>query len=294
MSKYKINPTLLNNFLFTESRCNSLHSKLNTQTFALHSFFLDCYKRRHISNELHDILVEYDTNQLVNLVNHATLQGLASEIIQSNIDLIKNLQSLESELKLVKQTFYEQLNKTFYLDSLAAAKGNEFEALIEARTQNKDWNSLSIKCFTEPAYNLDKFKQVVDSLASIVRGGKWQVKVEGLLTCPETTNTYLLNGKLDILMPTQDDVIYDIKYTGKKTAAKFEFSTQHRLYMLCVGAQKFSYLISDGSDWWREDYRRHPEYDKKFLLNSINRMFAFIYESPEMIQALEKHWLLNN
>jgi hypothetical protein len=53
------------------------------------------------------------------------------------------------------------------------------------------------------------------------------------------------------------DTIYDIKFTSNYELGKFYNSSQHRIYLYCLGLPKFQYLISDGKEYWTEDYHNH-------------------------------------
>lgn len=64
----------------------------------------------------------------------------------------------------------------------------------------------------------------------------------------------LLYGRLDCLKAGE---IIDIKFTKNYDAGKFFSSTQHPVYLEMIPeAQRFSYLVSNGSDVWTETYRR--------------------------------------
>lgn len=186
--------------------------------------------------------------------------------------------------------FIKQLDKTFVLNTEAGHRGNELESLIEARTRDVAFADLSIKHLAH--LNRSLLERNIDEIANIVRGGSWQVKVEKVIQDDLTGDTYLLNGKVDVFSNTSS-LIYDIKYTEKRKLYKFENSLQHRLYMLCADVSQFSYLISNGVDWWREDYRRNLLMDTTFILNSIRGMRSWINERPEAQQAFEKHWSLS-
>ena len=67
----------------------------------------------------------------------------------------------------------------------------------------------------------------------------------------------LLYGRLDCLKAGE---IIDIKFTKNYDAGKFFSSTQHPVYLEMIPeAQRFSYLVSNGSDVWTETYRREEE-----------------------------------
>ena len=183
--------------------------------------------------------------------------------------------------------FLGQLRKEKFPSNPALDKGNEFEALIEKVTQGQKIEDLVVKQFPEDEFKRETLNSVINSIAAIVRGGTWQERVKSTLTLKQGGDSYLLYGRVDNMKPS---IIYDIKYTGRKQLNKFSSSTQHRLYMECTGIQKFSYLISDGKDWWREDYNRSV-HDKEFLETIINEMRTWIAKNEEADKAFNTKWL---
>lgn len=90
------------------------------------------------------------------------------------------------------------------------------------------------------------------NIASIVGGGilqykaRKEIEVSGL--------SIILNGRLDAL---KAGGIYDIKFSSHYERGKYFNSTQHPVYMeLVPTAQSFTYLVSNGADVWKEQYRR--------------------------------------
>lgn len=169
----------------------------------------------------------------------------------------------------------------------AAAKGNEFEALIEGVTKGGNVEEAPIKEFPEEEFKRKDLFSVINSIAAIVKGGTWQERVRGTLAFEEDEDSYLLYGRMDTSKP---NIIYDIKYTGRRKLNKFASSTQHRLYMYCTGVEKFSYLISDGKDWWREDYFKSV-HDKEFLGSIIKEFRAWLSTNEEADKAFKDKWL---
>lgn len=89
-------------------------------------------------------------------------------------------------------------------------------------------------------------------IADIVAGGLLQVK------CGKTIQINGMNiflyGRLDAL---KAGIIYDIKLSKGYERGKFYESTQHPMYFeLVPDAYSFSYLVSDGRNFWTETYRR--------------------------------------
>lgn len=183
--------------------------------------------------------------------------------------------------------FISQLKKEGSITNPALEKGKEFEALIEKVTLGFKIEDLEIKHFAEPEFKRETLDSVIKSIAAVVSGGRWQDKVKGEVQFDQMGDTYLLYGRVDNMKPS---IIYDIKYTGRKQLNKFSSSTQHRLYMECTGIQKFSYLISNGKDWWREDYFKSM-HDREFLGTIIKEMRAWISKRKDAEEAFEVKWL---
>ena len=194
--------------------------------------------------------------------------------------------SKEADRAEQETRFIGTLQKLQFESTLPILKGNELEQLIEARNRGVPFQSLQIKALQD--IDIALLEDVVESLAAFTKGGSWQVKVGKDLYCPDTQTLYHVYGKVDVIFPS--DTIFDIKYTGKKRLYKFATSSQHRLYMDCADIDKFSYLISDGSSWWREDYSRNKGMDHLFLLNTIKAMRIWINEREEAKLAFDKHW----
>ena len=121
----------------------------------------------------------------------------------------------------------------------AMQKGIDFENLVTAIIQgNGDQN--------------DKWYDAAKKVADRVQGGVLQyrarkeIQVRGL--------TLVLYGRLDCLKAGE---IIDIKFSGNYDVGKYFDSTQHPTYFKLVPeAQKFTYLVSNGSAVWPETYRR--------------------------------------
>ena len=89
-------------------------------------------------------------------------------------------------------------------------------------------------------------------IADRCRGGILQYKASRRITVGETD--LLLYGRLDCLRSGE---IIDIKFSKRYERGKYEDSTQHPVYMeLIPEAEKFTYLVSNGSEVWSEQYRR--------------------------------------
>ena len=138
-----------------------------------------------------------------------------------------------------EQDFLRYLRKVPSVTTDAMQKGIDFENLVMAICAGEDKAD-------------HKWYECANEIAQVVNGGQFQLTAQkdidgcGL--------PILLYGKLDCL---KAGIIYDIKFTGKYEAGKFYSSPQHHVYMDIVPeAQKFIYLVSNGSRVWEETYRR--------------------------------------
>jgi len=119
-------------------------------------------------------------------------------------------------------------------------------------------------------------------IAGIIRGGILQYGAKQQVRIGD--RDVMLYGRLDAL---KGGVIYDIKYTGHYEAGKYFDSTQHPMYLRLVPeARQFSYLVSNGKDFWQETYRRDETAD-------IDRIVANFYSWLD-VQGLDElyrqHW----
>lgn len=94
--------------------------------------------------------------------------------------------------------------------------------------------------------------EAAKKIADRCRGGLLQYKVSRRIQVDGTD--LLLYGRLDCLRCGE---IIDIKFSRRYERGKYEDSTQHPVYMeLVPEAEKFTYLVSNGSEVWTEQYRR--------------------------------------
>lgn len=119
-------------------------------------------------------------------------------------------------------------------------------------------------------------------VAGIIRQGQLQhvatkrVTVDGM--------KLLLYGRLDAL---KAGCIYDIKFSKSYDRGKYISSTQHPMYMeLVPAAESFTYLVSNGTDVWTEQYRR----DEIPSIYPIISDFMRWLESAGLMSLYKKHW----
>lgn len=135
--------------------------------------------------------------------------------------------------------FMAALNRVPIPANEAMQKGIDFEDLVTDIVMGRgDANS--------------NWYQAASQVASVVKGGLLQFKARKQIVAKGMP--ILLYGRLDAL---KAGIVYDIKFSGSYDAGKYIDSTQHPTYLeLVPEAQKFTYLVSNGSYVWPETYRR--------------------------------------
>ena len=94
----------------------------------------------------------------------------------------------------------------------------------------------------------------------------------------------LLKGRLDAL---RGGSIYDIKFSKNYTRGKYQDSTQHPMYFRLVdGAMYFTYIISNGTEVWTEQYG----FDEAENLNLIIEYFLDWLEEHRLIETYKNCW----
>jgi hypothetical protein len=129
---------------------------------------------------------------------------------------------------------------------------------------------------------------ICDAIVKIVKGGIWQQ------TCKKDLQVgnqeFLVYGKMDIV---KEDTVYDIKFTSNYELGKFLNSAQHLIYLYCTGLPKFQYLISDGKDYWIEDYYNHANIENK-IKSKISDFLGYLENDMEAKKLFETKWGAKN
>lgn len=146
-----------------------------------------------------------------------------------------------------RQEFLDSLAKVKMEPTDLMKKGIEFENEIRKIAETCD--RYDLEYMTEVYKEVNERDDPELEIARIVRGGLWQVSCQKELQIE--TDCFLLYGRCDVI---KEDTIYDIKFTQNYEVGKYCPSSQHLIYMYCTGLSKFTYLVSDGKDWWPEDY----------------------------------------
>lgn len=124
--------------------------------------------------------------------------------------------------------------------------------------------------------------EAAQKVATYARGGQLQhiatkhIMFDGI--------ELLLYGRLDVL---KAGGIYDIKFSKNYDRGKYIDSTQHPMYMeLVPNAETFTYLVSNGTDVWTEQYRR----DETRSIFPIIRDFLHWLEATGNMDTYKQFW----
>ena len=196
--------------------------------------------------------------------------------------------------------FLKTLSRERFEPNKAMQKGIDFEYLVEktCNWENADWvNLLQMKCQKLKSLEIfthgDAVKFVQDNpsyiksielIGNIVKGSIWQQSIKKELTIGN--QEFLLYGRTDAI---KRDTIYDIKFTSNYELGKFIDSSQHRIYLYCLGLPKFQYLISDGKEYWTEDYHNHEGIEDE-LKGMISDFMGYLENDKEAKEMFLTEW----
>jgi len=167
--------------------------------------------------------------------------------------------------------FLKTLSRERFEPNEAMQKGIDFEKAVELTTK--------FERIIESQYD-----SIVCDLADIVKGGLWQQSVKKEITVGN--QEFLLYGRTDVI---KRDTVYDIKFTGNYELGKFLDSSQHLIYLYCSGLPNFSYLISDGKDWWKEDYHNHEGVEDQ-IKSKIADFMSYLENDLEAKEMIINKW----
>tara|TARA_R110000787_G_C13409210_1_gene444038 strand:- start:505 stop:1158 length:654 start_codon:yes stop_codon:yes gene_type:complete len=182
--------------------------------------------------------------------------------------------------------FLKTLSRERFKPNEAMQKGIDFEDDINKVCQNK-YLFYDFGCKDENEKGLEKilqYEEIISNIAKIVKNGLWQE------SCKKDMNfgnfDIILYGRCDVI---KADTIYDIKYTGNYDIGKFQNSIQHLIYMYCLDLPKFAYLISNGKDWWREDYINCSKIEDN-IRSKVNNFFEYLKTDKEAKRIFHNNW----
>lgn len=175
----------------------------------------------------------------------------------------------------------------------AMQKGIDFENLVadiladKVRPEFVTDGTINTSSYSGEVMGYDKYPKwyyAAKKVANIIRGG--------LLQVPESKTVeiggmqILLYGRLDAL---KAGTVYDIKFSGSYDRGKYFDSTQHPMYMeLVPDAERFCYIISNGTDVWTEEYRRE-EIPIPILATAAD--FLDWLKSMDLMPLFKERWL---
>lgn len=185
---------------------------------------------------------------------------------------------LSDESKDARQKFLNTLDKVRTETTLAQQKGIDFESNIEKCCDFPDPYAMF------PVGGATPYDDCIIAIANIVKGGLWQQSVKKDLRIGN--QDFILYGRTDVI---KRDTIYDIKFTSNYELGKFLDSSQHLIYLYCSGLPKFSYLISDGKDWWREDYYNDGNTENR-IKSMISDFLGYLENDKEAKEIFFSKW----
>ena len=155
----------------------------------------------------------------------------------------------------------------------AMQRGIDFEDLVTAIVRNDPVGMQNHPEWFDPA----------KIIADTVRGGLLQYRARKKIRVGGMN--ILLYGRLDVL---KAGIIYDVKFSSGYEVGKFFDSTQHPAYLEMIPeAEKFVYLVSNGKEVFREQYRRD---EVPPITTTIQNFIDWLNDSGLMPVYMEK-WL---
>lgn len=171
--------------------------------------------------------------------------------------------------------FLKTLSREKFEPNEAMQRGIDFENDINQLTNNL------------PSTFNDKSQEYIScvvNIANIVNSGLWQQTCKKELKIGN--QEFLLYGRTDVI---KRDTIYDIKFTSNYELGKFYNSSQHLIYLYCLGLPKFQYLISDGKEYWTEDYHNHEGIEDE-LRGMISDFMEYLENDKEAKEMFLAKW----
>lgn len=133
-----------------------------------------------------------------------------------------------------------------------------------------------------------KWEQGIQTVAAIIKGAPTQVRTQREIEVCGTE--FLLYGVLDAI---KAGVIYDVKFSNKRFGSaelmgKYTDSPQHPAYLYMEPeAYKFEYLVSDGTDLYRESYDRNSTRP----IAEIIEEFITSIKGTGLLDLYKEHWV---
>lgn len=166
-----------------------------------------------------------------------------------------------------------------FLNTLHRRKSRQTKAMLDGIRFE---NLVTEYCKGNPPEDGHKWEDGVKGVGDIVKNGAFQVKMARNVTVNGVQ--FVLYGIFDVLKCGE---ILDIKFSKTYSYGKYLDSPQHPMYLaLCPEANKFTYIISDGKDVFREPYRREntPPIEKE-----IAEFMQFLDER-NLVKVYTENW----
>ncbi len=177
--------------------------------------------------------------------------------------------------------FLKTLSREKFEPNEDMAKGLKFEKDIELNCKKMSDNGEEFSLLVD---GYTKYERIVQNLSNIVLGGLWQQSCKKDLRVGN--QEFLLYGKCDVV---KRDTIYDIKFISNYELGKFIDSSQHLIYLYCLDLPKFQYLVSDGNDYWVEDYYNHAGIENE-IKSKISDFMGYLENDQEAKQIYFSKW----
>lgn len=171
-----------------------------------------------------------------------------------------------------RKEFLQTLSRAKFEPTAAMQKGIDFE------------NRVKEFCGSFVTSYHFEYDKVAEEFAGITKGGIWQVICKKDLQIGN--QQFLLYGRCDVI---KADTVYDIKYTGNYDLGKYQDSAQHLIYLYCLDLPKFSYLISDGKEYWKEDYFNHSKIEDE-IKSKISDFISYLESDDEARGLFYSKW----
>ncbi|MFT6332976.1 MAG: hypothetical protein ACJAW3_001326 [Lentimonas sp.] len=184
--------------------------------------------------------------------------------------------------------FLKTLSRERFAPNEAMQKGIDFEDDINRYCKGVEEGKImqTINTFGGNGFCVDPtpYEKLLDQMSKFLIKGVWQESVKKEIEVGG--KQFLLYGRTDVI---KADTIIDIKYTGKYDLGKFSSSSQHRIYLYCAELPKFSYLVSNGKEWWSEDYINHEGIEGE-IKAMISDLMGYLENDPEAKDLFLTEW----
>ncbi len=191
---------------------------------------------------------------------------------------------LSSWLWAMKDNPYEDMTteRDSYADFIKALNREEIEK-TKPMQDGIDFEDLVTDVLFDLADKKHKWYDAAVMVHNIVRTGSI-LQYRGMKEVTIAGKDLLLYGRLDA---HRAGVIYDIKFSRSYERGRFYDSTQHPMYLeLVPEADRFIYVVSNGSAVWQEVYER----DETPSVLPIIEDFLGWLDSHDLMGVYEEKW----